>query len=125
MLIHDLVEQDAKRVWRQRKTNLSQALDHALQQQSKIQGDTIHKYGLEFKSPMKWTILIVQTLQGVKRITKRTRQELKKMNLLVLVITTNSSLEREETEKSRLTSIMKSGKGQFHIQILAVPDRRN
>lgn len=72
---------------------------------------------------MKWCICLVQSLKGLRRLSKRSRLEIKEMNLLVLVITTAKQASKEETEKSRLQSIMKNGSGQFEIKIIRVPER--
>lgn len=45
------------------------------------------------------------------------------MNLLVLVITTQEHVEKENLERSRLAAMMQAGQGQFEMQICALHER--
>ena len=72
---------------------------------------------------MKWTLLVLQTLHGISRLSKQAKSDLRHMNLLVIVITTQDNVEKETTERARLASIMQAGTGQFEMQIFALNEK--
>ena len=67
--------------------------------QSNIEQQQTTKYGLTFDSPMKWLVLVVDSLEGVRELEASSLDLLKSMNLIVLLISASTGAENSQTKQ--------------------------
>ena len=66
---------------------------------------------------MKWVILILESLHGVRNLANK--KELKDLNVFVILIT--SLAQSEKTQIAYLTKLMKQTTNQFELVLIELP----
>jgi hypothetical protein len=65
MLLDGMCARNTKVIFQKRKTSLLQALDIALKSHVKVQEFQISKFKMSFKSPHKWTVVLLGSSLGL------------------------------------------------------------
>lgn len=69
----------------------------------------IKKHGLEFQSPMKWMLIVAESLHGILQISKAQKKQLKQMNVIVMLV--SSMIQADKPEIAHLHKMFRLQQG--------------